>query len=212
MESEETNEDKKPKLLKIPLSVYISEGNKYLKLHLLDKAIASFNAALEQSPGDSKLLKCRAKCYIRQGRYAEAKKDAGSILSSNPKSTEGMMLLAEVYYLLGDLEKSFLMYYNCHEIRPNSKPLKLGYQLCESDIDNALGEDSYLVIDEKAIEDLRTVPIGKYRAISSKKTIKEDKYTSDINCVNRWLIDESMKSVHPQCHYLLQYMKSCQMC
>ncbi|GFS44642.1 hypothetical protein NPIL_43521 [Nephila pilipes] len=66
-EEEEQKAAKKPKF---PVSMYITEGIKYLKLRLFDKAQTFLNIALEREPNNVKGLLSMAKCFMDTGMHS----------------------------------------------------------------------------------------------------------------------------------------------
>ncbi|KAG8187535.1 hypothetical protein JTE90_008422 [Oedothorax gibbosus] len=116
---DEDDDQQRSKEPKIPLSVYISQGNCYQKLHLFSKAIACFEAGLRMEPNSEKCRLGRAKCLMFLAQFSEAQKEAEAALVLNPSSLEAKSLKAEAQYLLGDFEQAFITYNRAHKTRPN---------------------------------------------------------------------------------------------
>lgn len=205
MDSDDEDEKETPKGPKFPIQMFISEGNKYMRLLKYDKAIEFFNAALEKEPNNEKCLIGRSKCNIRLAKYSEARKDAESVLEQNRKSCEAKLLIGEVDYFLGDFEKAFLNFYRAHELRPNIEGLKFGHQMCRRAIDNALQPDKPMILDDQDISKLSEVDRDSGQTTEMK--IAKDFLTPDVEFVETLLEDDVLESIHPDCEYILAYLK-----
>ncbi|KAF8763528.1 Tetratricopeptide repeat protein 25 like protein [Argiope bruennichi] len=208
---EDEEEKEKAKGPKFPLCMYITEGVKYLKLRLFDKAIDCFETALEREPTNEKSLLGRAKCFMNKAMYTEAKDDAEAALRKNPKSPQAQMLKADAEYFLGDFERSFLTCSRGYDARPNYGEFKLGFQSCRRSIDNALRPDEQIYFDEEDIEGIERLLSGKY--LEEKDGKKFDgsnqlvSYEDDIQFLKNLLSDEIMEQVHPECEYLVEFLE-----
>ncbi|XP_035230828.1 tetratricopeptide repeat protein 25-like [Stegodyphus dumicola] len=212
MDSEDEEEQEGAKGPKFPITMFISEGMKYLRCHMYEKAIDFFNKALEREPSNRKSLLGRGKCYLLQAKYSEAKEDAEAVLKSYPKSCEAKALKGEAEYFLGDFERGFLTFRRGYDARPNFEDLKLGHQMCRKAIDNSLSPDIPLIIDDKDIqsievlskEDEDTEKMRSQPSSSSRSQIYED----DVSYLKALLSDDSISSIHEDCHQLLDYFKN----
>ncbi|GBM44433.1 Tetratricopeptide repeat protein 25 [Araneus ventricosus] len=208
---EEEEEQEKVKGPKFPLCMYITEGVKYLKLGMFDKAINCFNSALEREPTNEKSLLGRAKCFMNKGMYTEAKDDAEAALRTNPKSPQAKMLQAETEYFLGDFERSFLTCARAHNSRPNYGAFKLGFQSCRRSIDNALRPDVQIFFDDEDVEGVERLLSGEPLQEEDAKRCDDQNqlvsYEDDLQFLKDLLSDKIVESVHPECEYSVEFLE-----
>ncbi|GFR19120.1 tetratricopeptide repeat protein 25 [Trichonephila clavata] len=194
---------------KCPPFMYITEGVKYFKLRMFDKALQFFNIALEKEPNNAKCLLGKAQCFMVSGMYAEAREIVETVLKLNPRSPEAKSLKGKVEFLLGDFERSFLTYSRAHNSRPNYGDFKLGYQMNGRAIENALRPP--IALDSEDVEDilklLRGEPREELDSTEYKKSPQLKLYEDDISLLKELLSEEVVKSIHPCCRYLLKYLE-----
>lgn len=70
------------------------EGNAFFKKEDYASAIAKFNEALQEKPGDDKLLSNRSVCYSMLKQYSEALVDAEEVIKINPSWFRGYARMA----------------------------------------------------------------------------------------------------------------------
>ncbi|GIY69272.1 tetratricopeptide repeat protein 25 [Caerostris extrusa] len=191
--------------------MFITEGMGYLKLRLFNKAMQCFNTALEREPTNEASLIGRAKCYMNQGLYLEAKEDAEAVLKVHPKSPMAKVIKAEIEYFLGDFERSFLTYAQAYNARPNYDAFRLGFQVCENSIENALKPREGLHLDENDIEGIEKLLGGgpsKDADIKEPDSSKKcNVYEDDIKFLNDRLSDKFIEFLHPQCKDLKEFLE-----
>ncbi|GFY63391.1 tetratricopeptide repeat protein 25, partial [Trichonephila inaurata madagascariensis] len=208
-DEDDEDEESRIKKPKCPPFMYITEGVKYFKLRMFDKALQFFNIALEKEPNNAKCLLGKAKCFMVSGMYAEAKEIAEKVLKLNPRSPEAKGLRAEVEFLLGDFERSFVTYSRAHDSRPNYEDFKLGYQMNGRAIENALRPP--IALDREDVKDILKLLRGEPREEldSAEYEVSEQLklYDDDIRFLRELLSEEVVKSIHPYCSYLLDYLE-----
>lgn len=69
-------------------------------------ALMVVSAALEQHPQAPDLLQCRLELYFEAGRYADAIRDAQTLLLLSPDNIRALEFLAASYFYLGSLENA----------------------------------------------------------------------------------------------------------
>lgn len=78
----------------------------YLQQNKVDEAIKEGNKLMVAEPMESDFVIQQAQMLLANERYKEAQKMLSEVLETSPNFAEGHVLLAEVYRLQGDLDKS----------------------------------------------------------------------------------------------------------
>lgn len=129
-----------------PISLLLSEGNKYVRLSRLEKAITSFDKALEQDPNHFQTLLSRGKCYMKLGKYEEASKDFDGVTRLSPACVEAVHLKGVTQYLIGDIEKGFLTYLHGYEATTTRDKLRQGFNFCQKSMDDCLDAETRMLL------------------------------------------------------------------
>ena len=194
---------------KFPLSMYYSEGTKYLRLFQYEKALQFLNEAVEHDPTNIKSLIKRSKCFIGLKEYHKAIVDADKVLQMCPNNVHAIDLKGEAQYLMGDFEGGFLTYFEGRKTNPVNQVLRLGTQLCQDALDNSLhprlgvkyikDDVAGILKTEKDYEKFQN--LLKYRRSTRECFGKDAKFMEDL------MADKNLKSVHGFCKEAIDYIR-----
>ncbi|GIY24023.1 tetratricopeptide repeat protein 25 [Caerostris darwini] len=165
LDSYESEEDG-VKAPKFSITMYESEGNKFLRSLLIEKAIESFDGGLKMDPNNIKCLLGRIKCLMKLCDYDEAQKSAEKVIAINPKCTEAVVLIGEILYSKGNFEESYMTYKSVHRQQPYfpfSYNVKYGHQKCIKAIQNALDTETRLVVTRTEVEEVDNLLQKNYK-------------------------------------------------
>ncbi|KAJ8320840.1 hypothetical protein KUTeg_002427 [Tegillarca granosa] len=87
------------------------EGEFYVKNKHYEKAIGSFNKAIEMNSEDIGCLISRAKCWLQLGNAGNALIDAETALSKDKSVVRGLCIKAESLYQMGDFENALVFFH-----------------------------------------------------------------------------------------------------
>lgn len=199
-----------PRKTKFPLTLFISEGNKYLRLFRFDEAISAFERVLHQDPNNIQAHLGKAKCYIKLAKYKEAWYDLQHVIQLNPKCAEAVYLKGATEYLRGNFEESFITYWKGYKLRPSCDDLRKGYEMCKEAIDNSLNAETLLWLTSDDIKGISKMNF-LFQSSTQKSDIKGTYDTTGIFSVHLKLLDDILKdksliSVHSLCKELFDYL------
>lgn len=92
-----------------PIAVAKEQGNEYFKLKQYDDAIRMYTKAIDRDPHSANqyvLFGNRAMCYIKQGQWLNAEKDATTCIQMNRTFPKGFFRRAVARRQLGKLEEA----------------------------------------------------------------------------------------------------------
>lgn len=203
---------KTEKVRKYPLSMYYSEGTKYLNLCQYEKALEYLDNAVDIDPINVKSLLKRIKCLIALREYRKAIEDASKVLRIYPNCIAAIDLKGQAQYLMGDFEGGYLTYLEGRKVKPFNNNFRLGEQLCKQALDNSLQpsvrikfnkHDNYALAkiekDDKAFESQL-----KYRKSARECFGKDRKFMEDL------MTDSNLTSIHGFCEETVNYIKACE--
>ncbi|KAK9888480.1 hypothetical protein WA026_000731 [Henosepilachna vigintioctopunctata] len=119
--------------------LWYEEANSHVKVGNLEKAVSSYNKALELNPTEKNALVARSKCYILLGQPAKALEDAEMALNIDKHYLKAIYQKAESLYFLGNFEYSLMYFHRGLHIRPDHEQFKLGVHKAQKAIENAIG-------------------------------------------------------------------------
>ncbi|CAH1992120.1 unnamed protein product [Acanthoscelides obtectus] len=122
--------------------LWYEEANSHIKSGNWEKALHSYNRAVELNPTEKNALVARSKCYILLGQPKKALEDAESALQIDKTFIKAVYQKAEALYFLGDFELALMYYHRGLHVRPDHEGFKLGVQKAQNAIENALGNFS----------------------------------------------------------------------
>ncbi|XP_035230829.1 uncharacterized protein LOC118202743 [Stegodyphus dumicola] len=206
IQDDEENNSRKPK---IPVSLYISEGRKHIRLCQYENAILSFDNVLNRDPHNIKSLLGRCKCFIRLGKFQEAQMDVEQVLKINPKCSEAISMKSEIEFAKGDFETSFRTCRRGQTVRPACSLFKLRSQFCEKTLDNSLRGDKPLTLEKLDINEIMKILVSEDLPANKRgdtHSIKKRMSSIDAELVQMFLSDKDFISVHPLCKDLLEFL------
>ena len=110
---------------------YQELGRRYYKLKQFDKALETFNEAIDASPTLS-LHDHRAACYDKLGDYNAAKKDGRAMIKLDKQDVRGYLRTASILEKMKDLETARGIYkYGMKHVPVGDKNFKVRLQLHE---------------------------------------------------------------------------------
>nr|CAI5855385.1 unnamed protein product [Callosobruchus analis] len=119
--------------------LWYEEANSHIKSGNWEKALHSYNKAIELNPTEKNALVARSKCYILLGQPKKALEDAESALQIDKTFIKAIYQKAEALYFLGDFELALMYYHRGLHVRPDHEGFKLGVQKAQNAIETALG-------------------------------------------------------------------------
>jgi tetratricopeptide (TPR) repeat protein len=99
-------------------NAHASLGEHYRDAGALDEAIAQFARALELRPGFPDIRLAHARSLLERGRLAEAGESLETLLSSNPRNLDGLLLRGLAAYLQDDLRTAESFWRRASEAHP----------------------------------------------------------------------------------------------
>lgn len=130
-------------------TTYLSEGNVHFNQGEYKKALDSYTQALEIQPGYKACLVQRSKCHLHLGDTDAALRDAEESLAEDPEYIKGLYQKAEALYSKGDFEHALVNFHRGGKLRPDKEEFKLGIQKSEEAIDNAIGSNAKVKLENK---------------------------------------------------------------
>lgn len=143
------DDDEEPEGPKSSATTYLSEGNVHFNQGEYKKALDSYTQALEIQPGYKACLVQRSKCYLHLGDTDAALRDAEESLAEDPEYIKGLYQKAEALYSKGDFEHALVNFHRGGKLRPDKEEFKLGIQKSEEAIDNAIGSNAKVKLENK---------------------------------------------------------------
>lgn len=143
------DDDDEPEGPKSSATTYLSEGNVHFNQGEYKKALDSYSQALELQPGYKDCLVQRSKCYLHLGDTDSALRDAEESLTEDPEYIKGLYQKAEALYSKGDFEHALVNFHRGGKLRPDKEEFKLGIQKSEEAIDNAIGSNAKVKLENK---------------------------------------------------------------
>lgn len=209
MNPDEYIEKKFSNTTKLPKNLFISEGNKYMRLLQFDKAISSFEKVIVREPKNVQSILGRAKCYMRLAEYKKAWQDFEKVIQLNPKCTEAVYLKGVTEYLRGDFEKGFLTYWKGYKQNPSRDALRQGYNMCDKAIENNLDANKRMLLTEKDIKGIAALlEEEKLPSLSSKTDYyKTGLFSSNLKLLEDMLSDKNLNRIHLSCKDLFNYYR-----
>ncbi|XP_076437362.1 uncharacterized protein LOC143276630 [Babylonia areolata] len=114
--SEELRRQKKGMLY----DIYRKEADEHMAKHKYNKALRSFNLAIQLQPGEKRALIGRSRCYLHVGRTARAMQDVENALSIDASDTDAVFQKAEILYLTGNYQLASVYYRRAHRTDPDN--------------------------------------------------------------------------------------------
>ena len=91
-----------------------------------DKAVESYNKAIEIKPGEKALLFQRANTYMQAGDFDKAIEDCDSIIGHEPDNRDALLLRAQAYIQKGGYDKAKEGFVHVITLEPGNMSAKLG--------------------------------------------------------------------------------------
>ncbi|MDA0747962.1 MAG: tetratricopeptide repeat protein [bacterium] len=107
-------------LQKLAAEKAYDDGAAYLRLNALDKALDSFNRALELDPNNAEAYNARGVVQVRKRNYDDAAKLFNSALAINPNHAGFHANLAILYHLQGKKDLALQAYQRAVEFDPST--------------------------------------------------------------------------------------------
>lgn len=133
----------------VSFEVCHAEGNTFRSMGMYKKAINSYTKALDMKPTNKTCLLARSQCYQQVGCNDLALADANKMVAEDTKSIKGLLQKADVYYQMGEFEYSLMLYHRGNKIRPEIQAFRLGIQKSKEAIDNSVGENAGIELENK---------------------------------------------------------------
>src|SRR5688572_18263338 len=99
-------------------NAHASLGAHYRDAGALDEAIAQYARALELRPGFPDIRLSHARALVERGRLPEAGQSLDTLLSSNPRNLDGLLLRGLAAYLQDDLPSAESFWRRASEAHP----------------------------------------------------------------------------------------------
>eukprot|EP00002_Diphylleia_rotans_P027795 TRINITY_DN5587_c0_g1_i1.p1 TRINITY_DN5587_c0_g1~~TRINITY_DN5587_c0_g1_i1.p1 ORF type:complete len:683 (+),score=132.26 TRINITY_DN5587_c0_g1_i1:96-2144(+) len=123
----------------ISFATLSAEGDLLLKQGEFDRAIHTYNRAMEFKANDRIILISRSKCYNALGKCEQAMKDANRAMDQDKTFFRAILQKADVHFATGDFEVALVYYHRGAKVRPDLEDFRLGIQRARKAIEDAIG-------------------------------------------------------------------------
>lgn len=136
-------------------SEYLARGDGYFKDGKIDKALASYNKALQLNPDRTDIYASRGSAYFFKGDYVSAQNDFLTVVERNPYQADGYTALGSALAALGDYENALKMFsisLNLNPSKPETFFSRAGVYFMLEDYDKAIADYTSVILLAPAAE------------------------------------------------------------